>query len=105
MLGGICLDHLMYRAETNLVRRLPTSSPMRTAPRSLHGRITVLRDTGGGSAAEYIIAAAVIALVAMAAFRVFGVTVREKVTAEANCVRTLSSSCKGSEGSNLTISG
>src|SRR5262249_15820342 len=50
-------------------------------------------DHRGASLVEYIIVIAVIALVACAAFRVFGIAVLDKTERDAACIASLSSDC------------
>ena len=59
----------------------------------------LLRDDQGADLVEYILIVALVALVALGAFRSLGGAVQERVLVAAECVRTLSAGCTGAAAS------
>jgi Flp pilus assembly pilin Flp len=51
--------------------------------------IKVLRDRRGANLVEYIILVGVVALIALAGFKIFGNKVRQKIDNQANTVETI----------------
>jgi len=55
----------------------------------LRGRSGLLKDTRGANLVEYIILVGVVALIAIAGFKIFGKSVKEKVNEQAESVDSI----------------
>lgn len=71
------------------------------ALRTMRPRSALLRDTRGANVAEYILLVGLVAVVAIAGYRIFGRSVDGKATAHAACVETLS--CSGNGDADVAV--
>jgi len=55
---------------------------------------SLLKDTRGANIVEYIILVGVVALIAIAGFKIFGTSVEQKITDQGNAVGTINGAAK-----------